>query len=102
MKPWAGVTVFINLVRKVLALGDGESLARKKIRLAREQADAVNAVTLRLGHQRLHQPSAAASPLSRWRNGDGANFRQMRPIKVQCSAADDAALVLEHHKVADV
>src|SRR5579864_2214753 len=49
VKPRASVAVFVNLVWYVLALRNRKSLRREEIRLACEQADAINAVPLRLG-----------------------------------------------------
>src|SRR6266496_6413708 len=63
MKSRTCMTVFINLVWKVLALRDRESLPPKEIRLAREQADAVHLMPLRLGQQRFHQTPPTAFAL---------------------------------------
>ena len=102
MKSRTRVAVFVNLVGKILALRHRESLARKEIRLAREQADAVHAMPLRLGQQRFHQTSAAAFALRPGRDCDRANFGEVRAIQMQRAAADDATIIFEDDEVSDV
>jgi hypothetical protein len=56
----------VDLVRKILVIGDGESHLREKFRNAREQAHAGDFVLFRLRQQRLDQAPAAAAALASW------------------------------------
>src|SRR5580704_14767021 len=102
MESWANMAVFVNLVREILALRHRETLPRKKLRTAREQANAADPVFIRFGHQCFHQESAASLALRPRSHGDGANFCQMCAIQMQRAAAENAAIQFEHHEVSDV
>src|ERR1700722_20383198 len=102
MKARTSVTILVDLVGKILALCDRESLACEEIRLAREPADAGHPMSLGLSPQRFDQPSASAFALSPGRDRDRANLRQVRAIEMQRAAADDAATIFQNHEVAEV
>ena len=56
----------------------------------------------RFGHQSLHQPAAAALALRPRSNGDRANLGEVRAVKMQRAASNDAAVVFQHHEVSNV
>ena len=67
VEPRTRVAIFIDLVRQVLALRDRKSLAGEKVRLAREQANAIYSMALRFGHEistRRRPSSARQNPRS--------------------------------------
>jgi hypothetical protein len=94
MKSGANVTIFVDLIRKIFALRDRETHAREEFGRTREQARTSYSVFLRLRQQCLHQMSAATLFLLRRRDGDGANFRQVRTIEVEGAASDDHTAVV--------
>src|SRR4029077_7332946 len=70
IEPGTLITVFMNLVGKILMISVSESQTREKFRNASEQTDAADFVLFRLRKQRLHQPSAAAVALARGIDGN--------------------------------
>jgi hypothetical protein len=54
---------------------------------------------LGFGHQSLHQPATSALTLRSRAHGDRTNLGQVRAVKVQRAAADDAAFVFQNHEV---
>jgi hypothetical protein len=102
MEARAHVTVFVDLVGKVLTLGDRKSLRRKKLRFARKQTDAIHVVAFRLGHQSFYEFASAALALSRGRNGDRTNFGEVRAVKMKRTTTDNLARILEHYKISHV
>src|SRR5208282_215944 len=102
IKPGALVAVFVDLVGKILMSSDRESHAREKFWNASEQANAGDSVFFRLRQKSLDQASAAATALARGIDGNRTNFSQMHAIEVESAASDDAPIMLEDDKVADV
>src|SRR5579872_2194400 len=102
MKSRTSVAVFVDFVGKILALCNRESLPREEIRFAREQANAIHPMALRLRQQRFHQPSAAAFALRPGSDRNRPDLGQMRAIKMQCSTANDPLIIFEDHKVSHV
>ena len=96
------MAVFVDLIRKIFALSDRKSLARKELGLAREQANASHTMALRLGQQSFHQPATTTFSLGPGGNCDGTNFREVRAIQMQRSTTNDAAAIFQHHEVSDV
>src|SRR5208282_1774029 len=60
VKPGTDVAILVNLVGKILPPRHLESLARKKLRSAGEEADAIHPMPFRFGQQSLHEATAAA------------------------------------------
>jgi hypothetical protein len=83
-------------------IGDRKSHAREKFGNAREQAHAVDFVFLRLRQKSFDQAPAAAAALARGIDGNRTNLGQMHAVEVESAAADDASVMLEDDKVADV
>jgi hypothetical protein len=103
MQTRTDVAILIDLVGKVFALRDRESLARKKVWLAREKADAVHPMAFGFRHQSLHQATSTALALFSWSNRDRTNLGEVRAVKVQRAASDDLSVFfLENHEVSDV
>src|SRR5215831_8767851 len=96
------VAVFVDLIRQVLALSYGEALAPEEVRLAREQANAIDPMPLCLGHQRLHELASTPASLCPGCHRDRANLGQMSPVEMQRTASDNAAIVFEDHEVPHV
>src|SRR5437016_5784543 len=99
MKPGTDVAIFVDFVWEIFPPGNRESLARKKFGSAREQADAIDAMPLGFRQQSLHQAAASALTLCPRPHGDGTNLSQVRAVKVQRPASNDAAFVFENHEV---
>src|SRR5271157_1144100 len=53
-------------------------------------------------HHRLYQKPASALALLPRRHCDGADFGEVRTIKMQRATADDAAFFFQHNEVPDV
>ncbi len=102
VKPGTNVAVLVNFVGKIFAPRHLESLPRKEFRSPREQADAIHPMPLGFGHQSLHQPAAATLPLRARSYRDRTNFGQVRAIKMQRAASNDAAFFFQNHKVSYV
>src|ERR1700675_755353 len=102
VEPGTHVAVFVDLVRKIFASRHLESLARKKFRRPREQANAIHPMPLSFGHQSFHQPAPPTLTLRPRSHSDRPNLSEMRAIKVQSSTSNDAAFVFETHEVSYV
>src|SRR5208282_289376 len=96
------ITVFVDLVGKILVISDSESHAREKFGNAREQAHATYLVLFCLRQQSLDQTAAAAITLAGGIDGNRTNLRQVHAVQVKSAASDDASIMLEDNKVADV
>src|SRR6185437_9934837 len=59
----ANAAIFIDLVGQIFSLCDVKSELGKKLRAAREQANAADLVLVRLGHQGLNQQFTATALL---------------------------------------
>src|ERR1700733_353717 len=102
IQPWALVTVLVNLIRKILVIGERETHAPKEFRNSREQAHATDLMFLGLRQQRLDQSPSPAPTLALGIDGDGTNLGQVYAIKMKRAASNDAPILLKHDKVADV
>src|SRR5262249_34781662 len=98
----ADTTVLIDLVWEFLALRDVKTQFGEKLGTTSEQANAADLVLARLRHERLHEKLATSTLLIILINCDGADFRQMRTIKVERTAADDFAGFFEHSEIPHV
>src|SRR5208337_5563106 len=92
----------MDFVGKILVSGGRESHAREELRNAREQAHAGDIVFFRLRQKSLDQAPAATAALAGGIDGNGTNLGQVHAIEVKSAAADDAPVMLEDDKVADV
>src|ERR1700683_5225285 len=54
VKPGTDVAILVDLVGKIFSLRHLESLPRKKFGSSGKEADAIHAMPLGFGHQRLH------------------------------------------------
>src|SRR5208282_6570407 len=102
IKPGALIAVFVDLIGKILVRSSSESHAREKFGNASEQAHAGDFVLFRLRQKSLDQASAAPAALAGGIDSDRTNLGQVHAIEVQSAASDDAAIMLEDDKVADV
>ena len=89
MKPGTDTAVFVDFVGQVFALGHGESQASKELRNTGKQADGTDIMLFSLRQQGFDQPLAASRTLTCGIDGDGANLRQMRAIKMKRATADN-------------
>ena len=92
----------MDFVGKILVSGDSESQAREKFWNACEQAHAGDFVLFRLRQKSLDQASAATGALARGIDGNRTNLGEVHAIEVESAASDDAFVMLQHDKVADV
>src|ERR1700733_5157190 len=102
MKSGTDVTILVDFIGKIFALGNVESLPGKKLGSSREQADAMHPMPFRFRHQSLHQPAAPALALRAWRNRDRPDLGQVRAIEMERAAADDASFLFEDDEISDV
>src|SRR5208282_4186954 len=102
IEPWALITILVDLIGKILVIGDCESHAREEFWNTREQAHATDFVFFRLREKRFDQAPAATAALAGGIDGNGTNLGQVHAIEVKSAAADDAPVMLEDDKVADV
>src|SRR5260370_16274895 len=102
MKSRAHVAVLVYLVGKILALCDRKAHAGEKLRAPRKKTDAADTMLLRFGKQRFHQSSASALALRPRRNGDGADFRQVCPVQMECAAPHDSSAVFHDTEIPDI
>src|ERR1700719_34468 len=77
IEPRTLITIFVDLVGKILMISGGESQPREKLRDAGEQAYATDFVFFRLRQQSLDQTPPAAAALPGRVDGDGTNLGEM-------------------------
>ena len=92
----------MDLVGEILMGGNRKSHARKKTRDSSEQTDAGDVMLFCLDEKGLDKPFATSTALMRGVDCNGANFGQVRAIKMQRAATDDSAVVFEDNEIADV
>src|SRR6266481_2995107 len=55
-----------------------------------------------LSQQGLNQPFAASRALAGRVDGNRSNLSQVRTVKMKRAAADDLAVIFQHHEIADI
>src|SRR6266853_763184 len=102
IEPRTLITIFVDLVGKILMVSGGESQTREEFRNSGEQAYATDFVLFRLRQQSLDQTPTAAAALAGRIDGNGTNLGKMHTVEMKGAASDDAVVLLEHDKVAHV
>src|SRR5580704_11157265 len=102
MTPGAYPAIFMDLVRKVLALCDFKTQTAEELRGASEQTDATDTMFLRFRQQCFDEPPASALALPPGRDRDGANLGEMGTVKMQRTTTDNARTVFQHHEIAHI
>ena len=71
--------IFVDFVGQLFPRRQAESHVSKEFRYAGKQAHAATAMPFRFLHQRFHQLCSGAQAFGGRHDGDGTDFRQMRP-----------------------
>src|ERR1700678_233129 len=102
IQSWALITVFMNLVGKVLMIRGNESHTCEKLGNASEQANTAYLVFFGLRQQSFDQQPAATIALARRINGDRTDLGQVYAVEMQSTASDDSSLILQNNEVTDI
>src|SRR5579862_2436033 len=102
MESWTDPAVLADFIWQVFPLGSGETESAKKIGLAREKANALDAMSSRLHQKSFDQVLTATLALSPRCDRNRTNLGEVQAIKMKCATTNDASGILENDEVTDV
>ncbi len=92
VEAWAGLAILVNLVGHGIAFGNAEAEVLEEGRQACKEAGGGHAVVVRLGQKSSQDGGAGALAAGVRVKDDGANFSQVRAVKVERAAAEELRL----------